>query len=84
MSIPSPILDAETAVTPAPKPTEPIINGMTKQIVNETIYICKDWNILKEYLIIEEVEVVTIMMSLFDNEQMMKTYLEGYGKHFRS
>ena len=39
-----------------------------------TIRICKDRNILKEYLMRREVEVITIMMSLFDNEQIMKTY----------
>ena len=48
--------------------------GMTEQTVKETIRICKDRNILKEYLISREKEVVTIMMSLFDNEQIMKTY----------
>ena len=50
--------------------------GMTEQAVKETIRICKDRNILKEYLTSREVEVVTIMMSLFDNEQIMKTYLK--------
>ncbi len=48
--------------------------GMTEQAVKETIRICKDRNILKEYLMSREVEVVTIMMSLFDDEQIMKTY----------
>ena len=48
--------------------------GMTEQTVKETIHICKDRNILKEYLISREKEVVTIMMSLFDDEQIMKTY----------
>ena len=48
--------------------------GMTEQAVKETIRICKDRNILKEYLISREVEVITIMMSLFDDEQIMKTY----------
>ena len=47
---------------------------MTKQAVTETIRICKDRNILKQYLSSKEVEVVTIMMSLFDDEQIMKTY----------
>ena len=32
-------------------------------------------NILKEYLMSREVEVVMIMMSLFDDEQIMRTYL---------
>ena len=49
-------------------------HGMTKQAVTETIRICKDRNILKQYLSSKEVEVVTIMMSLFDNEQIMRTY----------
>ncbi len=49
--------------------------GMVEQTVRETIRICKDRNILKEYLMSREVEVVTIMMSLFDDEQIMRTYL---------
>jgi len=49
-------------------------HGMTKRAVTETIRICKDRNILKQYLISKEVEVVTIMMSLFDDEQIMRTY----------
>ncbi len=48
--------------------------GMTEQAVRETIRICKDRNVLKEYLMNREVEVVTIMMSLFNDEQIMKTY----------
>ncbi len=50
--------------------------GMTEQTVKETIRICKDRDVLKEYLVSREKEVVTIMMSLFDNEQIMKTYLK--------
>lgn len=49
-------------------------HGMTKQAVTETIRVCKDRNILKQYLSSKEVEVVTIMMSLFDDEQIMRTY----------
>jgi len=48
--------------------------GMTEQTVRETIRICKDRNVLKEYLMNREMEVVTIMMSLFNDEQIMKTY----------
>ena len=48
--------------------------GLTEQAVKETIRICKDRNVLKEYLMNREVEVVTIMMSLFNDEQIMKTY----------
>jgi hypothetical protein len=50
--------------------------GLTEQTVRETIRICKDRNVLKEYLESREKEVVTIMMSLFDEEQIMKVYLE--------
>ncbi len=51
-------------------------HGMTKQAVTETIRICKDRNILKQYLSSKEVEVVTIMMSLFDDEQILEAYAE--------
>ncbi len=53
---------------------------MTKQAVTETIRICKDRNILKQYLSSKEVEVVTIMMSLFDEEQIMRTYAKDIKK----
>ena len=53
---------------------------MTKQAVTETIRICKDRNILKQYLSSKEVEVVTIMMSLFDDEQIMRTYMKDIEK----
>ncbi len=53
---------------------------MTKQAVTETIRICKDRNILKQYLSSKEIEVVTIMMSLFDDEQIMKTYAKDIEK----
>lgn len=48
--------------------------GNTKQAVIETIRICKDRNVLKEYLESREQEVVDIMMALFDDEQIMKAY----------
>ncbi len=55
-------------------------HGMTKQAVTETIRICKDRNILKQYLSSKEVEVVTIMMALFDDEQIMRTYAKDIEK----
>ncbi|MCM1288872.1 MAG: hypothetical protein NC240_11235 [Clostridium sp.] len=55
-------------------------HGMTKQAITETIRICKDRNILKRYLSGKEKEVVTIMMSLFDEEQIMKTYAKDMAK----
>lgn len=48
--------------------------GNTKQAITETIRICKDRNILKEYLENKEQEVVDIMMTLFDDEQILKAY----------
>ncbi len=48
--------------------------GNTKQTVIETIRICKDRNVLKEYLESKEQEVVDIMMTLFDDEQILKAY----------
>lgn len=53
---------------------------MTKQAVTETIRICKDRNVLKQYLSNKDVEVVTIMMSLFDDEQIMRTYTKDIEK----
>ncbi len=51
--------------------------GMTEQAIKEAIRICKDRNVLKEYLERKETEVVTIMMSLFDDERIMKTALKS-------
>jgi hypothetical protein len=51
-------------------------HGLTEQAVRETIRICKDRDVLREYLESREKEVVTIMMSLFDEEQILKTYLK--------
>ena len=50
------------------------IHGNTKQAVTETIRICKDRNVLKGYLESREQEVVSIMMTLFDDEQILKAY----------
>lgn len=48
--------------------------GNTKQAVTETIDICKNRNVLREYLESKEREVVDIMMTLFDDEQILKAY----------
>ena len=50
---------------------------MTRKAVTETIRICKDRNVLKDYLLEREKEVVTIMMSLFDDEQIMKSFIKS-------
>ena len=53
------------------------LHGMTQKAITETIRICKDRNILKEYLESREKEVVTIMMSLFDEEEILKSYIRS-------
>lgn len=52
-------------------------HGMAQKAVSETIRICRDRNVLREYLAQREKEVVTIMMSLFDDEQIMKAYIRS-------
>lgn len=51
--------------------------GRTREAVLETIRICKDRNVLKEYLTNREQEVVNIMMTLFNDEYILKTYIES-------
>lgn len=48
--------------------------GQTKKAVTETIRVCKNRNVLKEYLEDKEQEVVVIMMTLFDDEQVLEAY----------
>ena len=52
-------------------------HGMTQQAVTETIRICKARSVLREYLAGREKEVVTIMMSLFNEEEIMKSYIRS-------
>jgi hypothetical protein len=44
------------------------------------IRICKDRNVLKQYLESKEKEVTTIMMSLFDEEQILTMYVKDKQK----
>ena len=50
-------------------------HGRTKEAIDETIRICKDRNILKEYLSRHESEVHDIMFSLYDDEQIQKAMM---------
>jgi len=50
--------------------------GYTDQAIAETIRICKDENVLKDYLISHEQEAVNIMMALFDDDYIQEMY--GY------
>jgi hypothetical protein len=54
--------------------------GLTQKAIEETIRICKDRNVLRNYLESKEKEVVTIMMSLFDEEQILKVYMQDHDK----
>lgn len=51
--------------------------GRTRKTVTETIRICKGKNILREYLLDREKEVVSIMMSLFDEEEVIRSYIKS-------
>ena len=53
------------------------LHGRTQKAVLETIRICKDRNVLKEYLSSKEKEVVDIMMLLYDEEEIMRSYVES-------
>ncbi|MDE7417964.1 MAG: hypothetical protein K2N44_16955 [Lachnospiraceae bacterium] len=50
------------------------VYGNTKQAIEEMIRICKNRNVLKEYLESKEQEVINIMMTLFDDNQILKAY----------
>ena len=54
--------------------------GRTREAVTNTINICKDRDVLKEYLESREKEVVDMMMTLFDEEQVMRAYVESEKK----
>ncbi|MCI8861624.1 MAG: hypothetical protein HFI20_03940 [Lachnospiraceae bacterium] len=51
------------------------LHGRTRKAVWETIHICKNQDVLKEYLENREKEVVDIMMTLFDDEYILRTYI---------
>lgn len=54
------------------------LHGRTREAVLETIRICKDKGVLREYLSSREKEVVSIMMALFDQEKAAEQF--GYEK----
>ncbi len=56
------------------------LHGSTRKAVLETIRICKDQNVLGEHLSGREKEVVDIMMTLFNEEYILKTYVESKEK----
>ncbi len=52
-------------------------HGRTRKAVMEAIRICKDRDVLREYLSNRESEVVSIMMVLYDEEEIMRSYVES-------
>lgn len=50
------------------------LHGKTRKAVLETIRICKDRNVLREYLSGREKEVMHIMMGLFDQEKAVEQF----------
>lgn len=51
--------------------------GKTRKAILETIRICKDQNVLLEYLKSREKEVVDIMITLYDEQEVMERYIES-------
>ena len=58
--------------------------GRTVEAVRETIRICKSENVLKEYLSRCEKEVITIMLTLFDQETATRNYVASEVKEARA
>ena len=52
-------------------------HGRTRKAVMEAIRICKNRDVLREYLSNRESEVVSIMMVLYDEEEIMRSYVES-------
>ena len=48
--------------------------GRTQKAIEETLRICKDRNLLKEYLEKRETEVKGIMLTLFNQERVTELY----------
>lgn len=55
-------------------------HGRTRDVVREAIRICKDSDVLKEYLEKRESEVVDIMMQLYDQEEVMRVHDIGVAR----
>jgi len=51
--------------------------GRTRKAIKETIRICKNKNVLKEYLESREQEVLSMLMELYDQEEVMRSYVES-------
>lgn len=53
------------------------LHGRTRKAISETIRICKDKNVLREYLEEREKEVVSIMLAMYDEKEILMDYIES-------
>ncbi len=53
------------------------LHGRTRKAVTETIRICKDKNVLKDYLEEREKEVENIMLAMYDEKEILREYIES-------
>ena len=53
------------------------VHGRTREAVQEAIRICKERNVLKEYLSSREKEVVDMLMELYDEQEVLRSYVES-------
>ena len=53
------------------------LHGRTKEAILETIRVCKDKDVLKEYLESREGEVLDMMMTIFDDETIMRNHIRS-------
>ncbi len=53
------------------------LHGRTRKTVTETIRICKDKNVLKDYLEEREKEVENIMLAMYDEKEILLEYIES-------
>ena len=53
------------------------LHGRGQKAILEAIRICRDRNVLAEYLGSKEKEVVDIMMVLYDEQEVMRSYVES-------
>lgn len=52
-------------------------HGRIRKAVTETIRICKNKNVLKEYLEEREKEVENIMLAMYDEKEILREYIES-------
>ena len=57
--------------------------GRVKKAIEETLRICRDRGVLKEYLDAHEKEVLTVMMSMFDQEKSIQRYGQRMAREAR-